>query len=596
MEMDRSRSPPPRGGLGGSIDANLSAWQQSFAPTGLPPLTPGFAASTLFSGGAQAAWEQTVLAAHFPATLRPVHLQQPFLQPQVQTQFHPQLQPLQAHLQPQPQLQPQLQSQLNPQLQAQLQSQSAVQVPPQLQTQVQTQLQPQSLQSSVQSTPGVAHTATAQRANAVPSATQDNLKKLQEAWHLQNAVDTSEGYFEATTGYVVTGGQSDYTIVDKKALGVGVFSVVYAGADAENKLVAVKMVRRQDHFRKHAMKEVQILEKVRKFLERDSEAAENICQLKEHFMHNDYLCMVFEKLQANLRSLGQLPLDKVLSYSKQMLLSLRYLHDTVGLVHCDIKPDNLLLRHDGLAVKLCDFGTARPSADLQLVDELQPLFYRAPEVFVGATRGRKIDIWSAGCTIYELIVGRVLFRSCNNHREVLEKMMKLCGALPERLRQQGRLTKVYFSDKGFHPEVGNPVPPEKYKKRSMFSELAPHANFGTAKGLTAQEQAKAQLSKLIGATTVVSAASKRVSGPTESEKKLQLLAELVEQCMDVDPSTRASAATAVDHVIFQDVERPPCIEPLEVALPAEPPPPLPPAAVQPPSPPQPPQPADDPEL
>ena len=49
-------------------------------------------------------------------------------------------------------------------------------------------------------------------------------------------------------------------------------------------------------------------------------------------------------------------------------------------MHCDVKPDNLLLRHDGAAVLLGDFGAARSWMELQMEDELQPLFYRAPEV------------------------------------------------------------------------------------------------------------------------------------------------------------------------------------------------------------------------
>ena len=48
-----------------------------------------------------------------------------------------------------------------------------------------------------------------------------------------------------------------------------------------------------------------------------------------------------------------------MQFGKQIMRALRYLHDVVGIVHCDVKPDNLLLRWDGLAVKLCDFGCAR---------------------------------------------------------------------------------------------------------------------------------------------------------------------------------------------------------------------------------------------
>lgn len=290
------------------------------------------------------------------------------------------------------------------------------------------------------------------------------------------------------------------------------------------------------------------------------------------------MCMAFEKLESNLRSIGKQPLEKVLAFSKQLLQSLRYLHDVVGLVHCDVKPDNLLLRWDGLAVKLCDFGTARFSAELQQLDELQPLFYRAPEVFIGATRGRKIDIWSAGCTMYELVVGRILFRACNTNREIVEKMMQMRGPVPPAMREQGRLAACFFSPRGFHPEVGEPVDPEQtYKKTPILGELAPHIDFGKVQARLMQEQAKAQLSKLIGRTTVLSAATKKSHQPTEGEKKLRALADLVERCMEMDPSDRIAAAAACEHDALRAVQLPPFADLQEAPpLPEEAPPPLPP--------------------
>jgi len=312
-----------------------------------------------------------------------------------------------------------------------------------------------------------------------------------------------------------------------------------------------------------------------------------VAMLRDHFIHSctgptgpvEHLCMAFEKLESNLRSIGKQPLSKVLAFSKQILRALRFLHDFVGLVHCDVKPDNLLLRWDGLGVKLCDFGTARFSNELQDVDELQPLFYRAPEVFLGSTRGRKIDIWSAGCTIYELVVGRILMRSCTSHREVVERMMQLRGAIPKSVREQGRLANAYFSPKGFHPEVGEPVDPDKtYIRKPLLGELAPYANFGSAQGQSAQNQARAQLSKLIGRTTVVSAATKKTGGPTEGERKLKELSDLLERLMEVDPLQRISAALACEHDSMQGVELPPPAELQEAPpLPEEAPPPLPPA-------------------
>jgi len=299
--------------------------------------------------------------------------------------------------------------------------------------------------------------------------------------------------------------------------------------------------------------------------------------LRDHFMYEEHLCIVMDKLGTSLRIFGRQPLDKVISFSKQLLLALRYLHDGTGLIHCDVKPDNLLVRHDGMAVKLCDFGTSGFAKEKQTVDELQPLFYRAPEVLIGAPRGRKIDIWSTGCTIFELAVGRILYRDCNSVRDCMEKTMRLRGPIPEHMRKQGRLTSTFFSERGFHPEAGGPQSLQSFKAKPMYQELAGFVDFGTAKGLSTQDLAASQLSRLIGSTTVLGAAGKQApKAAGEGGRNLEFLADLIESCMNVDPTLRISAADAVKVSVFKDVKPPPdAIVEDAPPLPAEAAPPMP---------------------
>jgi len=403
------------------------------------------------------------------------------------------------------------------------------------------------------------------------------VQKLQAHMQERSSAEAGEGYFQPPRGYVIEEGGSNYTVTNEKPLGVGTFSAVYEVANHENKLLALKVIRSQPFFRNKAMKEVKTMLRVAENASNDEEGSSNVLLLLDHFMHGDHLCMAYHKLGVSLRQLGKQPLDKVVPFSNQLLLGLRYLHESTGLVHCDVKPDNLLLRHDGLAIRLCDFGAAAFSPDIQAVDELQPLFYRAPEVLVGAPRGRKIDMWSAGCTIFEMAVGRILFRDCNSTRDCVEKIMRLRGVIPESMRKSARHAAVYFVEQGFQPEAGGVQRLENFKAKPMYPELAGFVDFGTSKGLTAQELAKAQLSRLIGGTATVSAAQQRSSkAPAEGEQKLQSLAELIESLMAVDPTSRMSAADAVKLKIFKDVKPPPSTG-LETAppLPQAPAPPLP---------------------
>jgi serine/threonine protein kinase len=96
-------------------------------------------------------------------------------------------------------------------------------------------------------------------------------------------------------------------------------------------------------------------------------------------------------------------------YMYQILRSLCYIH-SLGISHRDIKPNNILLDHNTHEIKLADFGSAK-----RLIrDNKGPInasyicsrYYRAPELIFGRTDYTdKIDIWSAGCVMAELMLG-----------------------------------------------------------------------------------------------------------------------------------------------------------------------------------------------
>ena len=101
-------------------------------------------------------------------------------------------------------------------------------------------------------------------------------------------------------------------------------------------------------------------------------------------------------------------------------------------VHRDIKPSNVILGVGG-EVKVLDFGTARAelmerNAETGSVTPGSPL-YMAPERFDGLSRGAEVDIYSLGCTLYELITGRPLGRlsvhPSRHEKEVAEKVQAL---------------------------------------------------------------------------------------------------------------------------------------------------------------------------
>ncbi|KAK7630492.1 kinase-like domain-containing protein [Phyllosticta citricarpa] len=94
---------------------------------------------------------------------------------------------------------------------------------------------------------------------------------------------------------------------------------------------------------------------------------------------------------------------EVKNLSWQLLCGTEYLH-RCGIMHRDIKPQNLLLDKEG-TLKIADFSLSREWRPRQMTTQVSTRYYRAPEILFGATRYTfSIDMWSAGVTIGELLL------------------------------------------------------------------------------------------------------------------------------------------------------------------------------------------------
>ena len=117
-------------------------------------------------------------------------------------------------------------------------------------------------------------------------------------------------------------------------------------------------------------------------------------------------------LKKHIDHRGALPEREVIYYATQILSALSYIHSK-GIVHCDIKPQNIILLPNG-NIKVADFGIARLDAMLDNSKEksdvaLGTVYYVSPEQAQGKAPQAQSDIYSLGVMLYEAMTNRLPF-------------------------------------------------------------------------------------------------------------------------------------------------------------------------------------------
>lgn len=199
-------------------------------------------------------------------------------------------------------------------------------------------------------------------------------------------------------------------------LGSGTFGTVYEGVGNNGTFFAVKEVSLSDQGRigKQAIRqlesEIALLSEIQhpnivQYLgtERDDEKLYIFLEL----VSKGSLAHVYNKYEFFY--------EQVRAYTKQILSGLKYLHDR-KIIHRDIKCANILVDASGV-VKLADFGMAKQTDKLGLLKSFMgSAHWMAPEV-VNPKRSYNLmaDIWSLGCTVLEMAIGKPPFGDMESH-------------------------------------------------------------------------------------------------------------------------------------------------------------------------------------
>ncbi|XP_021753672.1 probable serine/threonine-protein kinase At1g54610 [Chenopodium quinoa] len=249
-------------------------------------------------------------------------------------------------------------------------------------------------------------------------------------------------------------------------IGEGTYSSVYKARDLINgKIVALKRVR-FDNLDQESVKfmsrEILILRRL---------DHPNVIKLEGLIASatSSSLYLIFEYMEHDLTGIASLPGLKftepqVKCFMQQLLSGLEYCHRH-GVLHRDIKGSNLLIDDCGI-LKIADFGLATffdPSKNLPLTSRVVTLWYRPPELLLGATHyGVSVDLWSAGCILGELYTGKPIMPG-RTEVEQLHKIFKLCGSPPEEFWEKSKLP---------HSTAFKPQRPYRRRVAERFQDIS----------------------------------------------------------------------------------------------------------------------------
>mmetsp|Transcript_27206 Transcript_27206/g.63345 ORF Transcript_27206/g.63345 Transcript_27206/m.63345 type:complete len:706 (-) Transcript_27206:58-2175(-) len=250
-----------------------------------------------------------------------------------------------------------------------------------------------------------------------------NTVRLRKRHHAEQEADPAEDSGKDATAVIVPLEEGDITaggslpskspacawpgkrFKPMETLGSGSFGTVVLAADSDGKHVAIKHVMSISGMKS---REVELLRKIRHPF-----VVQLICAYEEDLSEAKQreLCIVMEYLPQNLHQrINGKPLEvrmvRVLAF--QLLRTLLHLHG-MSICHRDVKPENIMLAD--LTLKLVDFGSAKllhgegPSHHY-----ICSRWWRAPELVLGSNfYTTRVDWWSAGCVIAEMMLGQPLF-------------------------------------------------------------------------------------------------------------------------------------------------------------------------------------------
>ena len=218
--------------------------------------------------------------------------------------------------------------------------------------------------------------------------------------------------------------------ISKKVLGDGATSIVYLAEDASKKKFAIKRIPKDkiEFKKKLILKEAEICLILNN---------KNIIKYYELYEDLNYVSVVMEPPETDLFELilsspfGYIPEPIAIDFLIQIFQVIDYLHSNVNIVHCDIKPENFVVKFNKEngnkpELKLIDFGNARrkPLNKERLYHFSGTKEYMAPEAVDNSGFNEKVDEWAAGIIMFNMLTGADPLFSTNDNESVYKDNIK----------------------------------------------------------------------------------------------------------------------------------------------------------------------------